>query len=137
MSEDSELKPRVEKLEDMYNQTSKAIIEMEVDFKHLSRSVEKIEQTMEKAVQLMAKQDANQSAIKSAHHRIDALEANFSKCHSDKVKKVDFDKLDEKIGNLTLKEAKGEWLTALGSKAVQIVLGIILAGVLALVMTKK
>lgn len=132
----NDIEPRVAKLEDMYRQTSKAIVEIEVDFKHLAKSVEKIQETMQMAVELMAKQEATVDAIKAITHRLEKLEDSFGVCAAEKVKRSDIEHITTKINDIELKEAKGEWVTILGGTAMKIIVAALLTAILGLIIVK-
>lgn len=123
------LEPRIEKLEEAYQKTSNALVRMERDFCHLTEAVEKI-------TELLIKQEANHSAIKSAHHRIDKIDEQFSACQSTKVAMVDFKELKDSLKEVRDAELKSAWMENIGSTVIKGVLMLVVMSVVGLLFAK-
>lgn len=121
-----QLEPRIEKLEGAYLQTAKALVGMERDYKHLTLAVDKM-------TDLLVQQEANQSAIKSAHHRIDNIDERLSTCQNTKVSSTDFKELKDSLKEVRDSELKNAWLGSLGSASVKLIIVLVVTAVIGLV----
>ena len=125
------LEPRVVLLERLHSENTATLKAVQSDIHHMTKTFDKMEQTLSKFAELSVKLDGTRETAIRAHKRIDDIEiqlrgtsSDFNSCRSSKLDRKDIDPLVQKVSHLEVMIARTAW--------VERVIWLIVAGALAL-----
>lgn len=138
-----ELEPRVNALEKLHQDNSVTLREVQTDFHHMTKTLDKIEQTLSQFADVFAKVDEVGRASARAHSRIDRLETEyratageFVACKATKLSRDDIRELqehienvDKKVTTLEVSLAEDSWRGRLFDRFVMMAVGALGSGV--------